>query len=414
MKLPSFRVRLSSQVLLMALVGSAGFGCSSSDDDTAAQKAVVDNYAAMVAANYADTLSTAKSLKKAIHSFVDAPSEDGLKEARDAWLASRDPYGLSEAYRFSQGPIDNDDSDDDVPEGPEPLLNSWPVDESYIDYVRVVTKDEDEKEVVTYPDGGIINLPDEFPTIDADALSGENTKHGEDEITTGYHAIEFLLWGQDFNVDGPGDRSYTDYVVGEGGTHANQDRRGQYLVTLADLMVDELSVVNDAWLEGKANYRADFVALPPASALGKILLGMGSLSGAELSGERMSVALDEREQEAEHSCFSDNTLADLRNNATSIQNVLIGHYGDIQGPGIADLIEKKDAALAKALRDDIQRAIDDIDAVPPTPFDQAIMADDDDPARKHLLDAVDALHRFTPNLKKAADTLGVSLNLQSK
>jgi len=406
MKLPSFRVRLSSPVLLIALLGSTGVGCSGTDDDdTAAQKAVVDNYAAMVAANYGDTLATAKSLKKAIHAFVDAPSENGLEETRAAWLASRDPYGLSEAYRFSQGPIDNDDSDDSIPEGPEPLLNSWPVDESYIDYVRVGDKDVD---------GGIINLPDEFPSIDADALSGENTKNGEDEITTGYHAVEFLLWGQDFNVDGPGDRPYTDYVVGDGGTHANQDRRGQYLATLADLMVDELSKVNDAWLEGEANYRADFVALPPTAALGKIMLGMGSLSGAELSGERMSVALNEKDQEDEHSCFSDNTLADLRNNATSIQNVLTGHYGDIQGPGVADLVEKKDPALAKALRDDIQSAIDDIDAVPPLPFDQAILEDDEDPQRKHLIEAVNALKSFTANLKKAADTLGVSLNLESK
>lgn len=406
MKLSFSPVRLSTAMSLAALLGSSSLGCSSTDDDdTAAQQAVVDNYAAMVAANYADTLSTAKSLKKFAHEFVEAPSQDGLSVVRKAWLASRDPYGLSEAYRFSQGPIDNDDSDDDIAEGPEPLLNSWPVDESYIDYVRVGDKDVD---------GGIINLPDEFATIDLDTISGENTKNGEDEITTGYHAIEFLLWGQDFNVDGPGDRPYTDYVIGDEGTHANQDRRGQYLTTAADLMVDNLSEVNDAWLEGKSNYRADFVALPPATALGKMFLGMGSLSGAELSGERMSVALNEKDQEDEHSCFSDNTLNDLHNNATSIQNVLTGHYGDIDGPSIADLIAKKDAALAQALKDDIQSAIDNIDAVPPMPFDQAILEDDSDPQRKHLKEAVDALKSFTADLKKAADALGISLNLESK
>lgn len=406
MKLCFSRVRLSAPLLLAALLGNTSLGCSNTDEDeSAAQRAVVDNYAAMVTANYADTLSAAKSLKKSIHAFVDAPSEAGLKDAREAWLVSRDPYALSEAYRFYQGPIDNDDSDDDIPEGPEPLLNSWPVDESYIDYVRVGDKDVD---------GGIINLPDEFPTIDADALSGENTKNGEDEITTGYHAIEFLLWGQDFNVDGPGDRAYTDYVVGDDGTHANQDRRGQYLATVADLLVDNLSQVNEAWLEGESNYRADFLAQPPATALGKIFLGMGSLSGAELSGERMSVALNEKDQEDEHSCFSDNTLADLRNNATSLQDVLTGRYGAIQGPSVADLVAKKDGALAQALKDDIQSAIDNIDAVPPLPFDQAILQDDSDPQRKHLKEAVDALKSFTANLKKAADTLGISLNLESK
>jgi putative iron-regulated protein len=267
---------------------------------------------------------------------------------------------------------------------------------------------------VVGPDGdiletGIINLPDEFPTIDATVLAeaNANPKVGETSISTGYHAIEFLLWGQDLSTDGPGDRPFSDYVTDGSGTAANQERRAEYLRTVSDLLVANLNEVNDAWLDNEAGYRADFLAMPPKTALAKMLLGMGSLSGAELSGERMKVAYDNKDQEDEHSCFSDTTLTDLSNNATSVQNVLLGHYGDVEGPGIDALVAAKDPALAKKLREQIQAAIDEIAAVP-APFDQAILGDETEP-RQHIAAAIENLQAFTETLVDAAQALDIDL-----
>jgi putative iron-regulated protein len=398
----SFRAFSPFSAALLLALGSVG--CSGDGDDAAddskAQSAVVKNYAELVSANYVDALAGAKDLDKAVKAFTAQPSEATLEAAKAAWLTSRDPYGLSEAYRFYQGPIDNDDSDDDIDEGPEGLLNSWPLDESYIDYV-VGPNDT----IVT---GGIINLVDDFPTIDADVLSDANGAASDTSVSTGYHAVEFLLWGQDLSSEGPGARPYTDYVTGDDATAENADRRAEYLDVVSDLIVTNLSTVNDAWADGEANYRADFLKLPPKEALGKIMLGMGSLSGAELSGERMNVAYENQEQEDEHSCFSDNTLKDLHNNATSVQNVLLGTYGDLDGPGIDDLVEAKDPALAQQLREQIQAAIDNIDAVKGT-FDNAIIGDDSNADRKKIAAAIQSLKDFTESLLEAADTLGVEL-----
>ena len=176
----------------------------------------------------------------------------------------------------------------------------------------------------TIVSGGIINMVDDFPTIDADVLSDANGAASDTSVSTGYHAVEFLLWGQDLSSEGPGARPYTDYVTGDDATAENADRRAEYLDVVSALIVTNLSTVNDAWADGEANYRADFLKLPPKEALGKILLGMGSLSGAELSGERMNVAYEDQDQENEHSCFSDNTVADLHNNATSVQKIQAG------------------------------------------------------------------------------------------
>jgi putative iron-regulated protein len=400
----AFRTRAhvaSCALLALASLGTVACGNDGEANTQGLSSAdVVKNYAAMVSTNYDDALAGAKDLDAAVHAFTDDPTPATLKKARDTWLSCRNPYGESEAYRFYQGPIDNDDTTDNIPDGPEGLINSWPLDESYIDYVV-----DDQGGIIN---GGIINLPDTFPDIDAQVLSDANAKDSETTISTGYHAIEFLLWGQDLSADGPGDRQSTDYLTGKDGSAENQDRRAQYLLTVTDLLVDNLTDVDNAWAADDKNYRADFVAMEPKEALGKMLLGMGSLSGAELSGERMKVAYDNKDQEDEHSCFSDNTLNDLHNNATSIQNVLLGRYGDINGPGIGDLVEAKDPGLAQKLRDQIQDAIDNIDAVPP-PFDQAILGDDDTPERKHILAAIKALQGFTETLVDAAKTLDIDL-----
>jgi putative iron-regulated protein len=394
---------LLSFALALTLFGS---GCSDGNGDTdeaMEQADVVVDYTKLVEASYADTLTEAKALREAVHELVDNPSEETLEAAKKAWLKSRNPYGETEAFRFSQGPIDNDIGSDDIEDGPEGFINSWPIDESFIDYTT--------QDGVVVDAVNIINSVEAVPEITADVLLGLNAQESETSISTGYHAIEFLLWGQDFSDDGPGARPYTDYVKGEEGTGGNQDRRGQYLLVAADLLVEQLQVVHDAWKAGEDNYRAKLIALRPKEAIGKMLLGMGSLSGAELSGERMSVAYDNQDQEDEHSCFSDNTLADLHNNATSVQNVLLGRYADFDGKGIDELVEAKDEALAEKLRTQIQDAIDAVDAIP-GPFDQAIQGDDESEGRVAVITAIRALQDFTGTLEEAAKALDVPLALE--
>ena len=92
-------------------------------------QAVASHYAALVHANYSDTLAAAKEMQSAITAFVKAPSAEGMKQAREAWLAAREFYGQTEAFRFYGGPIDDAN-------GPEGQINAWPLDEAYVDYVQ--------------------------------------------------------------------------------------------------------------------------------------------------------------------------------------------------------------------------------------------------------------------------------------
>jgi putative iron-regulated protein len=378
---------------LLLACESAGAGSPWDDADFAADaQRVAERYAHVVGDSYRDTRIAAEAMQAEIEAFLAAPSAAGLQAARDAWKAARERYGQTEAYRFYGGPIDVE------PGGPEGRLNSWPMDEVYVDYVD------------GQPDAGIINDPAAYPTIDRDVLVDLNAAGSETDISTGWHAIEFLLWGQDLADDGPGARPWTDYVVGEGGTAAHQDRRADYLRVVTALLVDDLRGLEDAWAEGAA-YHEEFAHQDPQAALTKMLLGMGSLSGAELAGERMTVAYDTREQEDEHSCFSDTTHRDLVTNAQGIENVYLGRWGGDVGASLSDLVAARDPELDRTMRSQLAASVAALEAIPP-PFDQAIRAPDGDPARAAVADAIAALKDQTATTVAVATLLEISLNLE--
>ncbi|NUP11976.1 MAG: iron-regulated protein [Polyangiaceae bacterium] len=373
--------------------GGSGGGSSLTDQDI---QPVVDGYAGQVHDAYEIALTRARDLQTAVNAFVDAPSQETLDAARDAWVAARPAYLETEVFRFYGGPIDNEET------GPEGRINGWPLDEFYIDYV--LGPNDEVMEV------GIVNDPEGFPEITKEVIAEANENGGEKNLSAGFHAIEFLLWGQDQSETGPGNRPFTDYVVGAEGTHSNQDRRGEYLRAVTELLVEDIEFVEDAWEPGEG-YAATFVGDDPTQSLTKMLVGMGSLSGAELSTERMNNAYQERDQEEEHSCFSDTTHIDHLHDLLGIENVYLGRLGDEDGAGIDDLVKKVDAALDEKMKADLTAAKEAIEAIP-QPFDQAIVDDTAGGGREKIAAAIDSLEKLTDTTVDVATALGVELIIE--
>ena len=373
--------------LSLALVTGCGGGAS---ERATVTRAVIETYAEIVHASYEDSLAEVRELRTAVRDFLEAPSPETLGNAKKAWLETREPYGQTEAYRFYGGPIDDAD-------GPEPLINAWPLDEAYVDYVEGA------------PDSGIINDPESYPSITRDLLVSLNEAGAEENVSTGFHAIEFLLWGQDHSADGPGTRPHTDYL--EAGS-PNAARRAEYLRIAADLLVEHLQDLVAAWAPGEtANYRAEFVASDPDAALQKILVGIGVLSKSELAGERMFTAYDNQDQEDEHSCFSDNTHRDTITNAVGIANVFKGRYertdgSVIEGAGLEDLLLLVDPDLAATLGLLMDESLEKVRRIP-VPFDRAIVDAD---ARPLVLEAVFALQEQGDRIAEAGTRLGLTIN----
>jgi len=348
----------------------------------AAAKPVVTHYADGVAASYAATIASASKLRTAAADFTADPSEATLQATKDQWLAARDDYGPTEAFRFYDGPID------EPANGPEGRINAWPMDEAYVDYVE------------GDPSAGIINNPQAFPEITEKVLTEANEDGGETNISTGWHAIEFLLWGQDFADNGPGERPVTDYT-----TAAHSDRRATYLNLLSELLVADLTSVAAAWdPDVKDNYRTAFLA-DPVKSVGYMFRGIGALTVGELASQRIAVAIETADQEDEHSCFSDNTNADLRNNALGVQWVYLGTYPGTSGPGLDTLVQEADADLNEKLTLQIEASVKLTQAYPTT-FDQMIVLD---PEPLEL--TVKALEVQGELIARAASSLGLNVEL---
>ncbi len=382
--------RIVGLLLIAALSLGILAACAEEGPDDELKEAVVENYAEGVYHLYSRSLSSARALDAAVDRFIADPTPAHLEAAKRIWLLARDDYGPTEAFRFYDGPIDNPD------DGPEGLINAWPLDEAYIDYV--------EGDLTA----GIVNDPETYPVIDAALLVSLNEEGGEENVSTGWHAIEFLLWGQDLSQDGPGERPVEDYT-----TNDNADRRATYLAVASDLLVTHIQQMADAWAPGRSdNYRASFVSADPDDSIQKIITGIGELSRGELAGERMTVAFEERSQEDEHSCFSDNTTKDIVANALGIQIVYLGDYGGVSGPGIKDLIAASDEELADQLEAQIRHSVNLTTAIP-QPFDQHLLegVSDQTAGRQAVQAAIVSLEDQTDTIVEAAEEIGITISV---
>jgi len=322
---------------------AAGLETSPANADPTA-KDVLKVYADIAQADYADALDTANTLKLAIDAFLAKPTEDNLRAARAAWIAARIPYMQTEAFRFGNAIVDDW----------EGRVNSWPLDEGLIDYVASSYGTESAENelyaanVIAHTSLTIGGKTLDTSKITKELLADKLQEAGgvEANVATGYHAVEFLLWGQDLNGIGPGNgaRPASDDDTKQC-TNGNCDRRAQYLSAATGLLVDDLAWMAAQWAPGGAA-RKTIEQGSDESGLTAIMTGLGSLSYGELAGERMKLGLMIHDPEEEHDCFSDNTHASHFFDALGIRNVYLGTYRRadrslVTGPSVSDLVKAK-------------------------------------------------------------------------
>ena len=393
--------------------------------DAATAARVVEHYADMGHAVYSDSLRTAEQLDRAVDRFLEQPTAARLAIAREAWKAARVPYGQSEIYRFGNPPVD----------AWEGQVNAWPLDEGLIDYVVGGSPYEASQgneaaraNVVANAELQVYGRTIDAGTIDVELLRSLHELGGsEANVGTGYHAIEFLLWGRDHNgtPTASGQRPASDFradgdcTSGAGNAAPAQvcERRAAYLRAASDLLVSDLEAMVAQWAPDRDdNYRARLLAEKPAEGLRRMMRGMGAMAGGELSNERMRVALIAHAQEDEHSCFSDNTHVDIAENARGMRNVWFGEYRRVdgrvvEGPSLNDLVNASAPELAARLRaslDRTMRAVHRIEvaALLGEPFDQQIRLGNGEGA-KRIGTAIESLSDATDLMVKAAATVGI-------
>ncbi|MBS8270715.1 peptidase [Halomonas litopenaei] len=412
--------RLVRRPLALAIAASAVVVSSHVAAEDVTAEAVVSHYTDLAHTTYSDALKTAKALDEAIDSLLAAPTPETLAAAKKAWREARVPYQQSEVFRFGNAIVDDW----------EGQLNAWPLDEGMIDYVA---QDGYQHELgnagatANIIASERINIGGEeidVSTLSPELLAEFNEIGGsEANVATGYHAIEFLLWGQDQHgyEAGAGERPASDFAQGEDCSNGHCDRRRAYLKAASQLLINDLEWMVAQWapVDGD-NYRSELTAQPAEEGLRRILFGMGSLSLGELAGERMKVALEANSYEDEHDCFSDNTHNSHYYNGQGIQNVYTGSYQRIdgttlEGPGVEALLAQRDSELAQTLEQQIEASMDALGTLKetaersdsPMTFDMMI-APSNDQGAAIVNDAILALVTQTGSIEQAAGKLGVT------
>ncbi len=380
------------------------------------EKAVLAHYADLAHAMYQDALITAKVLRTSVNELVSEPNEANLAAAKEAWKNARIPYQQTEAYRFGNPIVDDW----------EGRVNAWPLDEGLIDYVAASYGDESDEN--PYYTANIIahkRIKVGGREIDATKITKQllaETLHELDEIeanvATGYHAIEFLLWGQDLNGNGPGagTRPASDFDSANC-TSGNCQRRAAYLSATTELLIDELSWMTAQWAPG-GEARSALSRGNPLKGIGTILTGMGSLSYGELAGERMKLGVMLHDPEEEHDCFSDNTHWSHYYDALGVKNVYTGSYtridgSRISGPSMSDLVAAKNPSIDTALRDQLDHTLIRMQALVDSAekdgvaYDQLI-AEGNKAGNAKVLAAVDALVAQTKGIERAVAVLDLT------
>lgn len=403
-------MRLTPSLLALALALSAQAGHAAAPAPT--PDAVVSTYADIAAAAYGDSLTTARALQSAVAALVAAPSAETLDAARRAWIAARAPYQQTEAFRFGNPIVDDW----------EGRVNAWPLDEGLIDYVAAGTPAAEDNElaqlnVIANPTLRLGAETLDATTITPDTIRALHEAGGiEANVASGYHAIEFLLWGQDLNGTGPGAgaRPFTDYVQGAGCTGGNCDRRAAYLTAATELLVSDLDEMAGNWAKGGAARAA--VTANPQAGLNAMLTGMGSLSYGEQAGERMRLGLMLNDPEEEHDCFSDQTHMSHYYDGLGIQNVYLGRYvrpdgSVVEGPSLSALVAARDAGVDEALRRDLDATMAALGALRDKAeagmaYDQMLAPGNAEGAAA-ITAGVDALVAQTRSIERAVAALGL-------
>ncbi len=371
--------------------------------------AVLSHYADLAQAKYQDSLTSALALRDAVSQLIAEPTSAHLVAAREAWVASRIPYQQSEVYRFGNAIVDDW----------EGQVNAWPLDEGLIDYVAEGYGMESE-ENPGYRANVIANLSFSFAgrmvdvdRVDKSLLKSLHELGGvEANVATGYHAIEFLLWGQDLNGTGPGagNRPATDFDPANcSGGHC--ERRAAYLQAATDLLIDDLTWMVAQWgADGEAR------AAAAIAGLSAILTGMGSLSYGELAGERMKLGLLLHDPEEEHDCFSDNTHASHYYNALGIRNIYLGEYTQINGtsmtgPSVSALVANAAPAVDQEMRTQLDATMVAMSKLVESTqhgeaYDQMI-GEGNAAGNAHVQSAINTLTAQTRSIEKIVAALGL-------
>lgn len=338
----------------LAMMGLCAFTACSSDDNKKEEKkveildaeydAIINQYVdAVVLPTYNDLKTKNTALYNAVVDFGNAPSDANFQAVCNAWLTAREPWESSEAFLF--GPV--------ADYGLDPNMDSWPLDQEAI--VKLLESQQWNE----------MDWTGDYDEDDEAIAAAQNVR--------GFHTLEFLAF-KDGKARTLNDQAADDEAANAVYNEANATAWAQYMRNTAQLLVNDVTTLVDAWNNGyaaafKNHNGGDFTS--GLSCIEQLIDGCidiaGEVGDAKI-GDPYSLYVSGKTTEALYaveSWYSWHSRDDYTNNILSIRNAYYGSRdGSINNNSLSKLVAKYNAALDTKVKDAIKAAADAIQAIP--------------------------------------------------
>ena len=342
----------------LAMMGLTMFtACSSSDDkkgdepqpaevtiQDAEYDAIINQYVdQVVLPTYNDLKAKNSALYQAVVAFGDAPSDANFQKICDAWLVAREPWESSEAFLF--GPV--------ADYGLDPNMDSWPLDQEAIVKLLESQQWNDMQWTGDYDE-------------DDDAIAAAQTVRG-------FHTLEFLAF-RDGKARTLNDKATDDEAANAVYNAGNATAWAQYMRNTAQLLVDDVTTLCEAWNNGyaakfKSHNGGEFTS--GLSCIEQLIDGCIDIAGevgqAKI-GDPYDLYVSGKTTEALYaveSWYSWHSRDDYTNNIYSIRNAYFGSRdGSVNKNSLATLVAKYNAELDAEVKAAITNAANAIQAIP--------------------------------------------------
>ncbi len=301
---------------------------------------LLQGYLFQIDSDYSAVAEALVMLQTEIDSFLAAPDESSLDSVRRSWLAANSQYELTSAHRYFADAIFTDDFALQFFQV-QYEVNHWPILPGYLDYVD------------GYPNSGIVN--DMTVSLEPINLRQQHGAFDINEVSLGFHAIEFLLWGE--NLEGNNPRPYTDFLAqteltpvqlsdGMEVSQLSNNRRRLYLQTSTQILREDLQNLMSLWAEGSSIFRTELATRSGTALLLNVLDGLTGLLTEELLVRSLYPMLNGDFEDSLPSRFSRSSQNAVSSHLTSLETLLLEIQVD-DGTNLDSLLTELSADYAE-------------------------------------------------------------------
>jgi putative iron-regulated protein len=208
---------------------------------SASAKEIALEYVQQIDTDFKQAGIEIEKFQSSIATLTDQTNIENLSLSKQAWLNAHSAYELTTLHRYYATQLMGE-QDSLVLMQLQYQINHWPIVPGYIDYVD------------GYPDSGIVH--DINVNLNADSLREQHGSFDVSEVTLGFHAIEFLLWGYDADsvarpaTDFDAVLELTPKEIESGYTleQLSNNRRRLFLSVVVDTLVKDFLALQSLWL----------------------------------------------------------------------------------------------------------------------------------------------------------------------